>query len=129
MQEHCADVRIPHLYAFGFADGSRVRVSAHPLCSYALSLVPMLMSFPRFSLFTFSRGRGMFASATAYGNGSIACSAIPFSRITSGIHGRRPSTLPICSWSTLGPRPARCSRQRGLGIASILADRTVCFAA
>lgn len=25
MQEHCTDVRIPHLYGFGFTDGSHVR--------------------------------------------------------------------------------------------------------
>jgi len=30
MQDYCADIRIPHLYAFGFADGSHVRVSAVP---------------------------------------------------------------------------------------------------
>ncbi|SPQ27350.1 ea153f7d-7e81-4a73-a44c-fb147887f085 [Thermothielavioides terrestris] len=31
MQEHCADVRIPHLYAFGFADGSRfVHIQQRP---------------------------------------------------------------------------------------------------
>lgn len=27
MQEHCNDIRIPHLYAFGFADGRHVRIS------------------------------------------------------------------------------------------------------
>lgn len=26
MQEHCAEIRIPHLYAFGFTDGNHVRI-------------------------------------------------------------------------------------------------------
>ncbi len=32
MQDYCADIRIPHLYAFGFADGSQVCVSFRIPC-------------------------------------------------------------------------------------------------
>lgn len=31
IQDYCLDIRIPHLYAFGFTDGSQVRVSAFPV--------------------------------------------------------------------------------------------------
>lgn len=43
MQEHCFDVRIPSLYAFGFVDGSQVRLSSHfrCVCCFAADWLPV----------------------------------------------------------------------------------------
>ena len=58
MQEHCCDVRIPSLHAFGFADGSQVRLPwPAPLCL----LLCLLTGYPVYP----------------YRSGTILCAYLP----------------------------------------------------
>lgn len=125
MQEYCADIRIPSLYAFGLRDGRHVCVPGSLLAWMVLILIILL----RLSSPTSDSDRFTSESTTPSGDGSIVSFTIPCSRTTLPTHPRRPLTPPTCCWSTLVPRLGTCFHELGLSIYTMLVDELAYFRA
>lgn len=73
MQQQCSDIRIPHLYGFGFSDHRHVSYYAY---CHAASMPTMLLVYSSFM-------RNKSLSTSAYGACSNAVSVISFDAILS----------------------------------------------
>jgi hypothetical protein len=111
MQHQCPDVRIPHLYGFGFSDHRHV---SH-LYGLMASVLTMLLAY---SLYMSNKG----PSTSAFGACSSAVSATFFDALPSHTipHIQRANGLlpHICFLNISVLIRARCSPIRGRGIAT-----------
>lgn len=108
IQQHCREIRIPSLYAFGFTDGSQVcypRPSQPFVCCFASNWLPSsLMSTMHLST---------HASPNVSAGGHATSSACLSSRTTTRGHQHPPWRLRICSSNISAQRRGGCFPRLG----------------
>lgn len=96
MQEHCPDIRIPDLYAFGFTDGNYVRFCSLPVCMKStLTITPVYTRSADISLHQpVAQGLAVGISVSSLSNSlrlhsRLGCSSRQFRIYAFGIYRSR----------------------------------------